>query len=91
MIQYLPPGSAWWRDANGPWTDAERLLHDIDTWLRNLTALTYNLHRGDRPAVTPEYLPVPPSRAEAEAEARYAAEHAAERAELLATLARNRR
>ncbi|ANC31428.1 hypothetical protein [Isoptericola dokdonensis] len=89
MVEHLPPGNAWARHAHGPWDDRNRLLHDIDAQLRDLKALTYNIHRREgQPALQPEPLPRPKGRDEREAEARDQEQHAAERSELLRTLAR---
>lgn len=91
MVEHLPPGNAAARVVS-PWSDVENLLHDIDSQLRALRALTYNIHRGkDQLAEQPDFIPKPPTRQQREADQRAAEQHARERAELLTTIARTSR
>lgn len=59
LINGLPPGNALERARHGRWSDLEVLLHDISSRVRELVAITYNIHRGDRPAAEVTYLERP--------------------------------
>lgn len=69
MIEHLPPGSPWHRARNGPWGDTERLLHQVESRLRDLlviertalAALAAGFHiQGDLNPPEPTYMRVPP-------------------------------
>jgi len=68
MIEHLPPNSPWHRSQNGPWGDQERLLHQIESRLRDLVvidrtalaALAAGFHiQGTVEPPEPTYLRVP--------------------------------
>lgn len=63
MLEHLPLDNPAARELRGPWGDDLRILHDIDSQLRNLLAQGFNIHR-DRTKTAeyePEYLPTPES------------------------------
>lgn len=41
MIEHLPPGSPWHRTHTGPWGEHERLLHQVESRLRDLLAVEH--------------------------------------------------
>lgn len=61
LVEGLPPDSALGRAINGTsWQDREYLLHDIDSRIRDLFALAYNIHRDPKTApMTPDYIDRP--------------------------------
>lgn len=59
LVEALPPGNALERARHGRWSDLELLLHDISSRLRELVSITYNTHRGDRPAADVTYITKP--------------------------------
>lgn len=66
MVAHLPAGSAYHRARQGPWTDGEYLLHDVDSRLRDVVAqlafqsgLLRSVHRSSADVSQPTYIPVP--------------------------------
>jgi hypothetical protein len=60
LVEHLPPGNPLWRSRNGDWGQQEYLLHSVESRLRDLLTLTFNIHRKED--VSPkevEYLPLP--------------------------------
>lgn len=61
MLEHLPANNAASRELSDVWGDEMRIHHDTNTQIRNLLALTYNIHRGKgaasanvKPLPTPE-------------------------------------
>jgi hypothetical protein len=59
LVEHLPPDSALGRVLSGPWGAVEHLLHDVDSRIRDLVTLTYNINRDKGEAQQPEYIPAP--------------------------------
>lgn len=82
LVEGLPPDSALGRAVNGTaWQDREYLLHDIDSRIRDLFALTYNVHAGpDAQPMKPDYIDRPSTPRDEAAEAKQKAIEAERRA-----------
>ena len=60
MVEHLPPGNPLERARTGRWGDSEVLLWQIESRLRELQSLIFNVNRGkDQQPHETEYLPRP--------------------------------
>ena len=71
LVENLPPGNPLQRARDGyPWSDAEQLLWQVESRVRELIILTANVYREKgAPPMEPTYLPRPLSPEEAEQQA----------------------
>jgi hypothetical protein len=83
MLENLPPANAIDRELGSRWGDFERLLHDISSGVRDLTALTYNINRPKgQAALESKHLPTPEELEQQEAAERTPEQAVAELAHL---------
>ena len=82
MVEHLPPGNVLEVARNG-WPESHWLAWQLDSRIRDLVGLTFNMNRGkDKPAMTVDYLPHPQTDEERERSAQQAAYEAQMQAEM---------